>query len=351
MATWAQRGICVTSARVAAIALLLLASASSASARAPKTDVVELKNGDRITCEIKKLDRGKLTVKTDGVGTISIEWDDVARVSSAATYDVELTTGRRVYGTLQRADAGTVELAGLTDKERLALGDIVRISPLGGNFWRRLDGSINGGFSFTEANVQTQWTFNAEVAYRSRRWLSELTADSSLTTREDADRQTRNTLTLRTQRFLRPRWSALGFLQFQQNEELALDLRSVLGGGFGRVVSQSNRTLIELIGGAAFTREQYADAPDESVAEAVAGLSWEWFTFDGRSTNLDISTISYYALNRDGRIRLEANANFKSDIVGDLYWSINLFDSYNSDPPPGQKNNDFGVSATIGWSF
>ena len=36
---------------------------------AAKTDVVELVNGDRITCEIKKLDRGKLSVKTDGLGT------------------------------------------------------------------------------------------------------------------------------------------------------------------------------------------------------------------------------------------------------------------------------------------
>ena len=37
----------------------------------PKTDVVVLDNGDRITCEIKKLQRGKLTISTDASGTIS----------------------------------------------------------------------------------------------------------------------------------------------------------------------------------------------------------------------------------------------------------------------------------------
>ena len=343
--------ICTPFARLATVTLLVVAAARGVSASAPKTDIVELKNGDRITCEIKKLDRGKLTVKTDGIGTLSIEWDDVARVSSAAIYDVELVDGSRVYGTLERAGAGGVDVTGAMGQTHLLLADIVRVAPLGGTFWRRLDGSINGGFSFTEANVQTQWTFNADVSYRSRYWLSELSADSSLTTREDADRQTRNTLTLRTQRFLRPRWSALGFLQFQQNEELSLDLRTVLGGGIGRVVTQSNRALIELIGGAAFTREEYADADDVKVAELVGGLSWEWFTFDGRSTNLDTSVLTYYALNLDNRVRVELNANFKSDIVGDLYWSINTFDSYNSAPPPDQKRNDFGISATIGWSF
>ncbi len=31
-----------------------------------------------------------------------------------------------------------------------------------------LDGSISAGFSFTEANAQTQWTFDTTVSYRSR---------------------------------------------------------------------------------------------------------------------------------------------------------------------------------------
>jgi hypothetical protein len=67
-------------------AVLMLACwlAATGIASAQKTDVVELLNGDRVTCEIQKLSRGKLTVKTDGIGTISIEWDDVERVTSTA---------------------------------------------------------------------------------------------------------------------------------------------------------------------------------------------------------------------------------------------------------------------------
>ena len=145
---------------------------------AAKTDIVELVNGDRITCEIKKLDRGKLSVKTDGLGTISIEWDDILYVTSKARYDVQLASGYRTFGTLVRADKRTVDVVEGAQTERFALGDIVRIAPLGGTFWRRLDGSISAGFSFTEANNQTQWTFDSSVSYRSRRWLTELDGDS-----------------------------------------------------------------------------------------------------------------------------------------------------------------------------
>ncbi len=274
----------------------------------------------------------------------------MAQVASKATYDVELESGQRLFGSLERSDPATVDVITLSGPERLTLASIVRISPLGGNLWSRLDGNLDAGFSFTQANVQTQWSFNSDVSYRSRRWLSHVGADSALTTSEDADRQTRNTLTFRSQRFLSPRWSGLGFAQFQQNEELSLQLRAVMGGGVERVLVQSNRTVLAMVGGAAFTREQYLGANEENVAEAAAGVTWDLFTFDGRSTNLDVTLLSFYALNRP-RARFELDSSFKSDIVGDLYWSINVFESYNSDPPDAGKSSDFGVSAAIGWSF
>jgi hypothetical protein len=330
------------------LGIILLANPCLA---APKTDVIELLNGDRITCEIRKLERGKLTVKTDGIGTLSIEWDDVARVTSAANYDIELSSGERYYGSLARSDSRTIEVVASTGSQRVGMDTVVRISPLRGSFFDRLDGSIDAGFSFTQANVQTQWTFNTSVSYRSRRWLTTLDGSSALTTHEDADRQTRNSVTFKAARFLRPRWAAIGFVQLQQNEELSLNLRAVLGGGVQRILSQSNQSVLTTVGGIAYTREEYVGEDDQSVAEAVAGITWDWFTFDGRSTNLDVSAVSFYALRGDTRLRIELDASFKSDIVGDLYWSINTFESYNSAPPAGEKKNDFGVSASVGWSF
>jgi hypothetical protein len=334
-----------------AVALLVLLAAPDIAGAGPKSDLVELANGDRITCEIRALDRGKLTVATDGLGTIAIEWDDVAHVSSAALFDIELVSGQRMFGSLARGHSGSVLVVTPASLEPRPLAEIVRISPLGDTFLRRLEGAVDAGFSFTQANVQTQWTLHSTVTYRGRRWLSQLDADSALTTREDADGQIRNTVSLQTQRFLRPRWSAAGFAHFQQNEELSLDLRSVLGLGIVKNVLQSNRTVLSVLGAAAFTRELYAGASGASVAEAVAGLRWEWFTFDDRSTNLGVGALSFHSLNTDARIRLELTTSVRRDLIGDLYWSLNLFDSYNSHPPSGRKSNDFGISAAVGWSY
>ena len=58
------------------ILLMLLAG----PAFAVKTDSLVLVNGDHITCEIKKLEYAKLSVKTDDMGTLSIEWDKIVRL-------------------------------------------------------------------------------------------------------------------------------------------------------------------------------------------------------------------------------------------------------------------------------
>ena len=48
----------------------------------PKTDVVTLGNGDRITGEIIELLAGRLEFKTDDVGTIEIEWVKIVRIEA-----------------------------------------------------------------------------------------------------------------------------------------------------------------------------------------------------------------------------------------------------------------------------
>ena len=99
---------------VVGVALLL-----SATAAAQRTDVLILKNGDHITGEIKKLQRGLLEFKTDHLGTLEVEWPAVARLTSGTDFEVRLDDGRRFYGTLA-PDAAEAETH--PRRERPAIG-------------------------------------------------------------------------------------------------------------------------------------------------------------------------------------------------------------------------------------
>jgi hypothetical protein len=98
----------------------------------------------------------------------------------------------------------------------------------------------------------------------------------------------------------------------QRNEELDHDQRWAAGGGLVHVQAQSNRNFLRASVGAAYTRERYSGEPVRNVAEAVTGLSWDWFTFDGKSTTLSFDALTFVAIQSNSRFRAELNTSFKS---------------------------------------
>jgi hypothetical protein len=66
-----------------------------------KTDVIVMKNGDRMTCQVKGLDAGVLSVSFDYIdGTTSVQWSKVARLESNQLFIVKTEDGSVYTGTL-----------------------------------------------------------------------------------------------------------------------------------------------------------------------------------------------------------------------------------------------------------
>jgi hypothetical protein len=335
--------------------LALLSRPTTASADHGKIDVVVLQNGDRITCEILSLTRGKLSVKTDAMSTISIKWIEVEAIASPVPYEVELASGRRLLGSLVESTGKMLRVKTTGDEEAFEFIQVVRIDPMERGFWQRLDGSINLGFSFTEADTTTQWSLNADANRRTQKYLFAGSYDSLLSIHDsddsDDDRQTRNQLTLVIQRFVSRRWFGALLTQGTQNEELGLKLRTVIAATAGRDIVTSNRTTFSAFAGVSYTREQFVDEPGEDRPEAVQGLRWDYFSFVDHEVDLSNSVLLFEGLDAGRRIRLELSSEVQFKIVGDLRWTLNLFESYDSAPPEEQKKNDLGISAALGWTF
>jgi hypothetical protein len=332
-------------------ALFLVASAATAAA-APKTDVIVLNNGDRLTVEIKGLSRGRLTVKTDALGTPNVDWGDVVGLVSNRSYEIEVTDGRRFYGSLVEGPRNHVLVRGLIGTPTdIVLLDIIRLTPLGASFWSRLDGSLDAGFNFTSASQQTQWTLNSSVEYRNRAFLNRASLSSQITKLEESS-QSRNNLNISSQRFLKNRWFTGGVAQFLQDESLDLDLRSVLGAIVGRYLKQNSHTTVSMFAGGGYTNEQYIGASADSSFELLLGGDWEWFSPASSSIDFSSTAISYYNVGSRARARIEFTSSLKRELFKDFYWSLSGFDSYDSSPPEeAQKKNDFGVTVSVGYSF
>jgi hypothetical protein len=65
------------------------------------TDVLVVKNGDRMTCQVKGLDAGVLYVSFDYIdGTTSVQWSKVARLESKQLFTVKTQDGLVYTGRL-----------------------------------------------------------------------------------------------------------------------------------------------------------------------------------------------------------------------------------------------------------
>ncbi len=321
------------------------------AAWAQKVDVVTLRNGDRITCEISNLTRSMLNASTDPLGKVAIHWGQIVSIQSPRVFMVQMTTGERYYGTLLASPPTQLVVGFPGGSVALSLAEVVELVPIGQSFWRRIDGSLDLGFSFTQANLETHGTLNGSATYRTQTRQIAAKASSQVSTREDADREYRADLGVSYSRYLSNRFYVIAWAGGQQNDELTLELRALAGGGIGRELVHTDRRIWSVFGGAAYTRELYRDQPLDQSTEAAIGGSLDFYAPANDDYNITNQLVTYINVAGRKRVRAELQSAWRQEFLADFYWSLNFFESFDSDPPPEEKRNDFGVSFSVGWKF
>ncbi len=334
--------------------MALAALIQAVPAQAQKTDVVILRNGDHITGEIKSLDRGRLSYKTDDMGTLSIEWDEIDRITSVHFFEVELRSGLKYFGAIPPAEAAgsmVVALDELSDTLDLAL--VVRIVPIESTFFERIDGYIDLGISFYKANSDGSLSLSAQATYRGRKAANRTSVSSYIQTRQGTRTASRNTASYRFEYFLPKRWSALAFLSAEQNSEINLDRRILGGAAAARFLAQTNHVLLQSMVGLLVTNERSTGATESrNNLEAILGGEVNWFRFN--TPKLDISALLNVlpGITEFGRVRIDAETRARYELISDFTVGLTFWDNFDSRPPSGARSsNDFGIEATLGYTF
>ena len=343
----------------AVLAMVLVVVPATTYAQDP--DVVEVASGDRITGDVSRLQRGQLAFRTASAGaghkrfagTISIVWAEVVSLTSAKTLDVELASGERFTGSISTPSPGSLIVQTSSGPSRaIDFKEVIGIITIESGFRGRTTGSIDFGLNYTNADDARSYTLDAEALHRSSTYAYEtqVTFNSWLSARDDVERLTRNDLTVDVRRRFSNRWYAVATGSVQQDEPLELNVRVLLGGGVGRTLVQSNRTVLSAEGGLDYDGEDYdsSDEFDHSL-EAFGGVDWDWFAGDS-STEASLEAKTFISLARQ-RARLQLDASLRRDIFWDMYWAFNVLENFDSDPPGDRPRSDFSLSFSLGWSF
>jgi putative salt-induced outer membrane protein YdiY len=320
-----------------------------------KDDVVVLKNGDRVTGEIKKIEHGTLFFKPDyALDNMEIDWTRVEQLESLDRFNVVLTDGTVHSGLIRKAAGGDDFTISVGQTVVRALrAQVIRVMPTEESIWKQITGSVDYGFTFDSDNSQTQSSLGASASYFGEENSFAANLSSSLTRQTSGSNTSRNSFSMAYSKRLSRNWSAIALGSFLTSSQQKLDRRTSLGGGVGRALIRTSNTRSLVSGGLVVSREKYSpEAGPEPVStetEAWLGLDYSHFRF--KLFDLNSRLIVFPSLTTQGRVRLISESNVRWEFISNVYWNLRIYENYDSHPPITAPKNDFGVTTSLGWSF
>ena len=318
----------------------------SVTAFASDDDVVEFAPGSKMVGELKRLERGRLYFKTEASDTIPLEWDKVTRLISSQTLRVELSNGRRYLGQLvEQADPSHVAVKVADSTQKFPMVDVVRIDPIEEARRDRWDVELSAGYNFTKASDVQQFNLGVSSAYVQADRRLEFSADVNTTNDSNGDETKRLSADVRNRRLRENRWFTGFEGTLERHDALGIDLRTSVGIGGGRFLRQSNRFNLAVSGGLRASREQVLGAgDDETSLEGAGRIEVELFRYDEPELDLTTNLQVIPNLTDFGRVRAEFDITLRWELVEDLFWRLEVYDSYDSDPISLEaEKNDYGI--------
>lgn len=328
------------------------------SAQAKRKDVVVMNNGDHFTGEVKRLQNGLLFVETEYVsGNIGLDWNQVQSVHSTATYRIVLNNGQRLDGKIEKDSSSEETTEDLvireaTEEVQVPSETIARMDTKKPTFWRQLQGSIDAGYSFASGNGQSTLNTDTNVAYAAPAWEVATAFDATFSGQSGASKTNREDVQATFVKFLNRNSFLAGLSDFLHSSQQDLNLRTTLGGGYGRFLKRTTNNNLAWLGGVVYVHESFnttATRPSDQSTEAVGGLQYNLVRF--KFGEFDSQVRVFPGLSDPGRIRLTTNNALNIKLVNNFHLQFTLWDNFDSRPPVSARKNELGVSSGIGWSF
>jgi len=321
------------------------------------TDVIVMKNGDRLTGEIKGLNAGVLYISMKYIlGTSSVQWSYVSHLESKQLFLVKTETGSVYTGTLHTTDTPEgrpmeISVAVTSGKEVTPSSRVVEMDTTSTKFLQRFNGSINSGIIYSKGNQSTQYNLGSQVTYPRERWGAALNYNSTLSASTGTNASTRNQLDFDIYRLLRrDNWFYEGVGAFLQSSEQGIIRQATFGGGVGRYLKNTNHLRISLLGGLVGQSTQYQqNIVTQSLGSGLIGGNLQFFRFN--KTNGSINGTLMPAFSEPGRIKYNMNASYYIKFTGNLSWTVSFYGNWDSRPPDGLPGSDYGSSSGLSWTF
>jgi len=224
--------------------------------------------------------------------------------------------------------------------------------PVESGFWDRLDLSAQLGFNWDKSSEVGKYQLGVDAAWRDPRFITRGSFTTELTTQNEQSSTTRSVLDFSHMRFLENKRFRSVFGNLENNDELGLDLRALLGIGYGWIPVRSQHSLLGLVAGVDVNHEIPNEGSAETNYELVGTLLYEYYLYSHPKRQFSVDFSIFPSITQRGRYRASLNTSFKIELIKDLYWDLSAYGSYDNQPLSEQgSSSDYGVNSSIGYNF
>jgi putative salt-induced outer membrane protein YdiY len=316
-------------------------------------DEIRLKNGDRLSGKVVRMEDSKLVFKTSYAGEISINWAEVSFLSTEEPIKVILSDETSLQGITESAEQGKIKLKTSQIKEPVSfdLADVKTINPKPPGPGVKLSGNVNLGLNSTSGNTDTR-NIHFDGQFSARTTKTRSTVGGSYNRQEDQGTKTVDNASayLNFDYFYTQKWFFYGNTTFQKDVFQDLNLRSTFGAGTGYQFFESKEMNLSVSGGLAYVNNDYSVGEDNSFVSAAWAIDFDWYIWKDRIQffNHDDGFIS---LESTDDIIIRTRTGFRLPIYENFNTTIQYNLDWNRNPVPGTKSTDEMFILSLGYSF
>jgi len=312
-------------------------------------DLLVLKNGDRITGDIKAIWDNEITIEPTYSDEFDVDAEVVAHIESERAFDIELSDGREFVAVLKGANEEGLQVYEIDGEEIAAplarLYELDEIDdPVEWDSYVDWSMAVNSG---NTNSLNTKLAANTTLTIGDHRHYGDFTVireeqDSLATKDQDLVRYNYNWL------FNDP-WFFSAAMSLERDPIRELEGRAIFTAGMGRDIWNTPRLTLNIQLGAGVITEEIEMSNDQSTVAAWS-LRYRQDLF---AEDLEIyhnNSITYYI---DGRANTiyKTTTGLRYEITDLLYANFSVDYDYETQPADTATNEDLAVLFGLGVEF
>jgi len=333
------------------VAMLLAGQAANA-------DILVLKNGDRITGDIKRIWDSEISIEPEYSDEFQVDVSAVDHIDSNRDFEIELDDGTKLVARLAGSDSDGNQIVKTADKSvSVPLARLFELDEPEDDFdWEsnvEFSAALNtGNTESSNAKLRADTT----VKFPDHRHIGEITffreelSDEVGVTRRTKDQEL---FKYNYNWFFRDPWFFSTQLSFERDPIIELEKRVILSAGLGRDIwSTPRRALSVQLGAGAQTEEITVD--DEVVTTDSAVLTWSLrYRQDFFGDNMELYHNHTVTTNISGRTNTsyKTTTGLRYEITDLLYANLSVDFDYETDPVEPAVKEDIALLVGLGAEF